>query len=93
VGLYFDPIDRDDPEREQRLKGTAGRIEIRPAARVAQLATRSLACPECGMPLSLAAPIRWNESIACAFCEGIAPTREYLRPYGWPEVDLIARLY
>jgi hypothetical protein len=44
------------------------------------------------MPLALGGPVSWSEQIACAFCEQVAPTREYLQPHGWPEVDLIARL-
>jgi hypothetical protein len=92
MALYLDPIGRDDPEREQRLKGTAGQVEVRPAKRAAHLATRSLACPDCGMPIALGGPVSWHEAIACAFCEGVAPTRDYLRQQGWPEVDLIARL-
>ena len=92
MALHLGPIGRDDPEREQRLKGTAGQVEIRPAARGAHLATRSLACPECGVPIALSASVGWDEEIACAFCEGIAPTRTYLRDHGWPEVDLIARI-
>ena len=92
MALHLGPIGRDDPEREQRLKGTAGRIEIRPAERAAHLATRSLACPSCGMPIVLAAPVGWHESIACAFCEATSPTRNFVRECGWPEVDLIARV-
>jgi hypothetical protein len=92
MGLFLDPIGRDDPEREQRLKGTAGQVEIRPAERAGYLATRSLACPACGMPIALGGPVGWRESVACAFCESVAPTRDYLRDHGWPEVDLIARI-
>jgi hypothetical protein len=44
------------------------------------------------MPIALGSPVRWSEPIACAFCEGIAPTREYVRMQGWPAVELIARL-
>jgi hypothetical protein len=91
VGV-FDPISRPDPERDERLRATTSRVEIRPRSRVAHLATRSLACPECGMPIALAAPVSWREEIACAFCEQVAPIRDYLQPHGWPEVDLIARL-
>jgi len=68
------------------------RIELRAAQRAAWLGTRSLACPECGVPIALGSSVRWNEPIACAFCEGIAPTREYIQRHGWPEVELIARL-
>jgi len=92
MGIHLDPIGRDDPDGEQRRKATAGQVEIRPAARAAHLATRSLACPDCGMPIALAASVGWNEEVACAFCEGIAPTWAYIRERGWPEVDLIARL-
>jgi hypothetical protein len=91
VGV-FDPITQPDPERDERLRATAGQVEIRPRSRAAHLATRSLACPECGVPIALAGPVSWNEEIACAFCESIAPTRDYIQPHGWPEVDLIARL-
>jgi hypothetical protein len=92
MALHLGPAGRDDPEREQRLKSTAGQVEIRPAARAAHLATRSLACPDCGMPIALATSVSWHEAVACAFCESIAPTRDYLRDHGWPEVDLIARI-
>jgi hypothetical protein len=92
VGLYIDPSANRDPERDERLRAAAARVELRPAERAAWLGMRSLACPECGMPISLSAPIGWHESIACAFCETTAPTREFIRDQGWPAVDLIARL-
>jgi len=88
----FDPGARPDPEREERLRASAARVEIRPADRVAHLAVRSLACPVCEMPLALAGPVRWQEQIACAFCESLAPTRDFIRERGWPEVDLVARI-
>jgi hypothetical protein len=53
---------------------------------------RSLACPECGMPIALSGTVGWGELIACAFCEMEAPTREFIRDHGWPAVDLIARI-
>lgn len=88
----FDPISQPDPERDERLRATAGQAEIRPSARVAHLATRSLACPDCGVPIALGASVGWNEELACSFCDSIAPTRDYVRRHGWPEVELIARL-
>jgi hypothetical protein len=91
VALQFDPAARPDPDWEQRLRGTAARVEIRPATRVAHLGRRSLACPECGVPIALSAPTSWREPIACAFCESIAPTSAYVQRHGWPEVDVIAR--
>jgi len=92
MAIQFDPAARPDPEHEERLRASAARIEFRPAQRVAHLATRSLACPQCGMPLVLSAPAAWSEQIACAFCESVASTGAYVKRQGWPAVDVIARL-
>jgi len=92
VGVFFDPASTPDPERDERLRATAARVELRPAERAAWLGVRSLACPECGVPIALSGPVGWGEQIACAFCETAAPTREFIRDHGWPEVDLIARI-
>jgi hypothetical protein len=92
VGLHLDPYSQPDPEREDELRAHGARIEMRPAERAAWLGTRSLACPECGVPIALGSPVRWDEEIACAFCESIAPTRDYVRPHGFPAVDVIARI-
>jgi hypothetical protein len=91
MALQFDPAARPDPELESRLRGSAARIEIRPAVRVAHLATRSLACPGCAMPLELTEPVRWRDRLACPFCERVAPTGDFVQRQGWPEVDVIAR--
>jgi len=74
------------------MRAGAARVEIRPASRVAHLAVRSLACPECEMPIDLSGPVSWHERIGCPFCDSWAPTSAYVRGQGWPEVDLIARL-
>ncbi|MDP9187620.1 MAG: hypothetical protein M3O25_00035 [Actinomycetota bacterium] len=88
----FDPSARPDPEREQRLRAAASRVEIRPARRRLPLAVRSLACPECEMPLRIGGPVSFSELIACGFCEAVAPGRDFLREQGWPQVQLVARL-
>lgn len=92
VGLFYDPASNLDPERDERLRAAAARVEIRPAERAAWLGMRSLACPECDMPLTLSGPVGLSDHIACAFCETVAPTREFIREHGWPAVDLIARI-
>jgi hypothetical protein len=92
MALYLDPRGNPDPEREDKLRAAAARIEQRPATRAAWLGMRSLACPECGMPIAISRPIGWTESIACAFCETAGPTRDFIRDRGWPAVDLIARI-
>jgi len=87
----FDPGSRPDPERDERLRASASRVEIRPARRTLPLAVRSLACPECYMPLRLGAPAGFDGLIACGFCDTVAPAREFLRDQGWPQVRLVAR--
>ena len=92
MALHIDPAASPDPEREERLRATAARIELRPAERTAWLGTRSLACPDCGVPIALGSSVGWDEEIACAFCEQVAPTRAYIQRHGWPGVELIARI-
>jgi hypothetical protein len=92
MGMFFDPSANQDPERDDRLRAAAARVEIRPAERAAWLGLRSLACPECDMPLALSGPVGLSDEIACAFCETTAPTRSFIRDNGWPAVDLIARI-
>ena len=92
MALHLDPGSQPDPEHEERLRASAARVEIRPATRLAHLGTRSLSCPECGVPIALSGPVGWGEEIACAFCESVAPTPEYVQRQGWPVVDVIARL-
>ncbi len=88
---YLDPSSRPDPEREGRQRATAGHVELRPQRRSALLGTRSLACPGCEMPLGISAPLGWNDLVECPFCDGVAPTRDFIREHGWPEVELVAR--
>ena len=87
----FDPGSRPDPERDERLRASASRVEIRPQRRAVPLALRGLACPTCDMPLRLGAPAGFDGLIACGFCDAIAPAREFLRDQGWPQVRLVAR--
>jgi hypothetical protein len=86
----FEPHLPPEPDRDSDLRETGARIEYRPAERIARLGVRSLACPDCEMPLALPGPVGLNEEIACAFCETRAPTRAFVRGQGWPEVELRA---
>ena len=92
MGLFFDPASTPDPERDERLRAAAARVELRPAERAAWLGRRSLACPACDMPIAISTPVGLSDEIACAFCETIAPTRDFIRDQGWPAVELIARI-
>jgi hypothetical protein len=91
VGI-FDPISQPDPDRDERLKANGTHVEIRPSARVAHLATRALACPSCGVPVAIDAPLGWNQELICDFCDHVALTRDYVQRRGWPEVSVVARL-
>ena len=90
--MFYDPASTPNPERDERLSSAAARVELRPAELAAWLGVRSLACPECGVPIAISGPVGFSDVIACAFCETVAPTREFLRDNGWPAVDLIARI-
>jgi len=90
--LFYDPASTPDPERDERLRAAAARVELRPVERAAWLGVRSLACPVCDVPIALSGPVGLSHVIACAFCETTAPTREFGREQGWPAVDLIARI-
>jgi hypothetical protein len=88
----LDPSSQPSPERDERLRANTTRVEIRPVERVAHLATRSMACPSCELPVRIAGPVGLGSMLECPFCESIASTRAYIREEGWPEVQLIARL-
>ena len=90
--MFYDPASTPNPERDERLSSAAARVELRPAERAAWLGVRSLACPECGVPIAISGPVGLSDVIACAFCETSAPTRDFIRETGWPAVDLIARI-
>jgi hypothetical protein len=92
MALQFDPAARPDPDLEKRQRDGAARVEIRPAVRSAHLGVRSLACPECGVPVVIAGAIGWNQALHCSFCDSVAPTSAYVQRHGYPAVDVIARL-
>lgn len=90
--MHLDPHEHDSADRDDRRQGAAGRVELRPAERSRTLATGSLACPTCEMPLRLGETVAWGRPVACSFCEEIAPVREFIRAEGWPRVSVIARM-
>jgi hypothetical protein len=92
VAIFYDPASTPDPERDERLRTAAARVELRPAERAAWLGVRSLACPTCDVPIAISGPVGFSDELVCAFCETTAPTREFIREHGYPAVDLIARI-
>lgn len=90
MASFLDPGARSDPNRDERA--APGRIELRPARKVALLGARSLACPSCEMPLTISQSLNWSEPVLCPFCDEVAATRDFIRRHGWPEVRLVAKL-
>jgi hypothetical protein len=60
-----------------RERALAGRQEVRPQ-RSSQLATGTLACPECDAPVLLAGVTTPAELLACGYCGHGAPARDFL---------------
>jgi hypothetical protein len=66
-------------DRAQPNERFAGRHELRPADDPWRLATGTLACPSCDMPV-LPAPAGMSpgEAISCGYCLHVAPVRDFL---------------
>jgi hypothetical protein len=64
---------------EPAAERLAGRHELRPAESIWQLATGTLACPACDVPVL---PARERNSpsdlLSCSYCAHIAPLRDFL---------------
>jgi hypothetical protein len=70
----------------ERLPGDADSDGARPAEqwqlerrRPEQLAEGALSCPECELPIAIAAPLAVSEALDCPYCERHAPARDFLR--------------
>jgi hypothetical protein len=72
-------IERANNERAQPVERFAGRHELRPAQDTWKLATGTLACPSCDIPV-LPTPdgMSPSEPIACAYCGHDAAVRDFL---------------
>jgi hypothetical protein len=65
-------IDGSDPVR-------AGALEERRVARSGRLATGTLACPRCDVPVAVGVgPLSPADLLDCPFCRHTAPVREFL---------------
>ncbi len=93
MALHLDP---DQHRPEKRLTGEEiSREELRPASAAASLATGSMICPECELPISVGTPLPAASTLACPFCDHAAPARTFLRRDAFDvpsnRVDLVAR--
>jgi hypothetical protein len=72
-------IERANHEPAQPLERFAGRHELRPSRDTWKLATGTLACPSCDIPV-LPEPngMSPSEPMACAYCGHDAPVRDFL---------------
>lgn len=82
-----------DPRRIEPVGEPAGFHEERRTTRPWQLATGSLACPECDAPVTLAsAPAAPTDALACPFCSHGAAVRDFLslgQPPRAPRVNVL----
>lgn len=93
MALHLDP---EQHRPEKRIAGDAvERQELRPASAAAALATGSMICPDCELPIAVDEALPAAVPIACPFCDYAAPARSFLRrdAVDLPSnrVDLVAR--
>jgi hypothetical protein len=72
---WFRSTEGADPLRSD---ATTGPQEVRKATRSTQLATGTLACPECDAPVAPDRPLRPSDAIACPYCAHGGPVRDFL---------------
>ena len=58
---------------------TGGTEELRPARNTSELATATMACPECDAPVMPAGPVRPADLAICPFCGTSGAVREFLK--------------
>lgn len=87
----FDPSDLGRRERRERLPGAEERRQPRGAYR---LASATLACPRCALPIWPGSASALGAPVGCPYCRHTAPTRDFLRlgETGPGEVEVVARL-
>ena len=71
-------IDGSDPVRGEPIATTGGAEELRRSRRTSELATGTMACPECDAPVLPAGRVRPADGIGCPFCGAYGPVRDFL---------------
>jgi len=64
-------------EREP-IGTTGGTEELRPARSTSELATATMACPECDAPVMPAGRVRPSDHATCPFCATTGAVRDFL---------------
>ena len=66
---------RIDPRAHRHKRGTE---ELRRVRSTTELATGTMACPECDAPVMPAGPVRPADPIGCPFCGTTGAVRDFL---------------
>jgi hypothetical protein len=77
VALHRD-LEGADPVRAQPVERVAGRHELRRAETTWQMATGTLACPGCDVPVLPAGAMSPADSVSCGFCGHAGAVRDFL---------------
>jgi hypothetical protein len=88
-------IEPIQPDRDERVERIGGLEERRELSRSWTVATGTLACPECDLPVMPAAGVGPGTPLACSWCEHVAMGREFLTVTSDPRpmrVDVVATL-
>lgn len=72
-------MDDNEPLRPESAGSQGGHEEIRPARRSDTVATGSLACPACDVPVTLGGrAMAPRDLTGCPYCHHVAPLRDFL---------------
>jgi hypothetical protein len=63
---------------DRETERVGGHFELRKAVATRQLATGTLACPECDMPVLPLGPMSPADPLSCGFCTHAGAVREFL---------------
>ena len=94
MALHLDPFEhrREDERRAESIEAE----EVRPATAGAVLATGSMICPGCELPIGVGTGVPAISELACPFCDHAGEARDFLRrdihDTRANRVDLVARI-
>jgi hypothetical protein len=94
VALHLDPHEH---RSEEQLRAQGIELpEIRPATAGAVLASGSMICPDCELPIAVGAGVPAVSELVCPFCDHAGEARAFLRrdvsDTRANRVDLVARI-
>jgi hypothetical protein len=94
MALHLDPHEHRREERQTRTG--VEYPELRPTSAGALLASGSMICPSCELPIAIRSAVPATSHLVCPFCDHHDEARSFLRPdvrdTGSNRVDLVARI-